>query len=69
MIAEVTLNSAVLGVATAQVYYATSENHKRAVHKELRDQNGLNGVVIQTDGIHRHRPCFSGYQNRGPTSS
>jgi hypothetical protein len=51
-IAQVTLYSAALGLAISQAYYATSENHERAVLKQLLGELDLEGVLIQADALH-----------------
>jgi hypothetical protein len=50
-IAQVTLYSAALGVAISQACYATGENHKRAVLRQLLGELDLEGVLIQADAL------------------
>ena len=68
-IAQVTLDSASLGVAISQACYATGENHERAVLRQLIGELDLNGVLIQADALHTQKPFFSSSRNSGPTSS
>ncbi|MCP9790534.1 ISAs1 family transposase [Vulcanococcus limneticus Candia 3F8] len=67
-IAQVTLYSAALGVAIAQAYYATGENHERAVLKKLLGELDLDGVLIQADALHTQQPFFDSSRSSGPTS-
>ena len=67
-IAQVTLNSAALGVAISQACYATGENHERAVLRQLLGDLDLEGVLIQADALHTQRPFFNSSRSRGPTS-
>lgn len=67
-IAQVTLYSPALGVAINQGFYATAENHERAVFKQLLGQLDLEGVLIQADALHTQRPFFNSSRSRGPTS-
>ena len=68
-IAQVTLYSAALGVAISQACYATSDNHERAVLRQLLGELDLEGVLIQADALHTQRPFFGSSRSRGPTSS
>ncbi len=68
-IAQVTLYSAALGVAICQACYATGENQKRAVLRQLLGELDLEGVLIQADALHTQRPFFGISRSRGPTSS
>ena len=68
-IAQVTLYSAALGVAISQACYATSDNHERAVLRELLGELDLEGVLIQADALHTQKPFFDSSRSRGPTSS
>jgi hypothetical protein len=68
-IAQVTLYSAALGVAISQAFYATGENHERAVLRQLLGELDLEGVLIQADPIHTQRPFFDSSRSRGLTSS
>jgi hypothetical protein len=67
-IAQVTLYSAALGVAISQACYATSENHERAVLRQLLDALNLEGVLIQADALHTQKPFFGSSRSREPTS-
>ncbi len=58
-IAQVTLYSTALVVAISQACYATSENHERAVHKQLLGELDLDGVLIQADALHTQKPFFN----------
>ncbi len=68
-IALVTLYSSALGVAISQAFYATGENHERAVLRQLLGELDLEGVPIQADALHTQRPFFNSSRSRGPTSS
>ncbi|MCP9800783.1 transposase family protein [Synechococcus sp. RedBA-s] len=68
-IAQVTQYSAALGVAISQACYATGENHERAVLRQLLGEVNLEGVLIQADALHTHRPFTGSSRSRGPTSS
>ena len=68
-IAQVTLNSAALGLAISQACYATGENHQRAVLKQLMGQLDLEGVLLQADALHAQQPFFDSSRSRMPTSS
>jgi len=63
----VSLYSAALGVAISQACYATSDNHERAVLRELLGE--LEGALIQADALHTQKPFFDSSRSRGPTSS
>jgi predicted transposase YbfD/YdcC len=65
----VSLYSAALGVAISQTCYATSDNHVRAVLRELLVELDLEGVLIQADALHTQKPLFDSSRSRGPTSS
>ncbi len=58
-IGQVTLYSAVLGVAISQACYATGANHERAVLRQLLGELELEGVLIQADALHTQRPFLS----------
>jgi hypothetical protein len=68
-IAWLTLYSAALGVAMSQAFYATGENHERAVFRQLLGELDQEGVLIQADALHTQRPFFDSSRSRGPTSS
>jgi hypothetical protein len=68
-IAQVSLYSAALGVAISQACYATSDNHERAVLRELLGELDLEGALIQADALHTQKPFFDSSRSRGPTSS
>ena len=68
-IAHVTLYASELGVAISQACYATSENHERAVLKNLLGELNLQGLLIQADALHTQKPFFSSSRSRAPTSS
>ena len=68
-IAQVTIYSAALGVATSQACYATGENHERALLKQLIAQLDLEGVLVQADALHTQQLVFDSSRSRGPTSS
>ena len=76
-IAQVTLYSAALAVAIAQVCYVTGQDHKRSVLKKLLGELDLEGVLIQAVGeafsegvaLHTQQPFFDRSRSRGPTSS
>ena len=76
-IAQVTLDSAALGVAISQACYATGANHKRAVLRQLLGELDLAGVLIQAVGeafsegvaLHTQKPLTGSSRSRGPTSS
>ncbi len=57
-----------LGVAISQDYYASGENHERAVLKQLLGELYLNDVLIQADALHTQKPFFNSSRSRGPTS-
>jgi hypothetical protein len=67
-IAQVTLYSASLGMAISQACYATDENHKWAVLKQLLGELDLEGVLIQADTLHTQKPFFGSSRSREPTS-
>jgi len=67
-IAQVTLYSAALDVVISQAFYATGENHERAVLQQLLGELNLDGVLIQADALHTQRPFFGSSRSRGPTS-
>lgn len=67
-IAQATLYSAALGVATSQAGYATGENHERAVLRQLRGELDLEGVLIQADALLTQRPSFGSTRSREATS-
>ena len=67
-IAQVTLYSAALGVAISQGFYATAENHERAVLRQLLGELDLEGVLIQADALHTQQLFFGNCRSRGPTS-
>jgi hypothetical protein len=46
IIAQVTIYSAALGVAISQAFYATGENHERAVMRQLLCMVDLEGVIM-----------------------
>ena len=56
-------------MAISQAWYATGENHERAVLKQLLGELDLEGVLIQADALHTQRPFFSSSRSREPTSS
>ena len=64
-----TLYSAALGVAISQAWYATDENHDRAVLRHLLDDLDLEGVLIQADALHTQKPFIGNTRSMGPTSS
>jgi hypothetical protein len=68
-IAQVTHYSGALGVAISQACYATGENHKRAVLRQLLGELNLEGVLIQADALHTQKRFFGSSRSRGPTSS
>jgi hypothetical protein len=68
-IAQVSLYSAALGVAISQACYATSDNHERAVLRELLGELDLEGALIQAVALHTQKPFFDSSKSRGPTSS
>ncbi len=67
-IAQVTFYSKALGAAIAQATDDTSENHERAVLRELLSTIDLEGVLIQADALHTQKPFFGSSRSRGPTS-
>jgi hypothetical protein len=67
--AQVSLYSAALGVAISQACYATSDNHERAVLRELLSTMDLKRILIQADALHTQKPFFGSSWNRGPTST
>ena len=66
--AQVTLDSAALGLAIRQGCDATGENHERAVLKQLLGELDLQGLLIQADALHTQKPFFNSSRSRGPTS-
>jgi hypothetical protein len=68
-IAQVTLYFAALGVAISQAWYATGENHERAVLRQLLGALDLESVLIQADALHTQRPFFGSSRRRGPPFS
>jgi len=67
-IAQVTLDSAALGVAISQACHATGEDHERAVLRQLLGELDLDGVLIQSDALHTQRPLFGSARSSEPTS-
>jgi hypothetical protein len=53
----------------SQACYATSDNHERAVLRELLGELDLEGALIQADALHTQKPFFDSSRSRGPTSS
>ena len=47
--------------------YATSDNHERAVLRQLLGELDLAGVLIQADALHTQKPFFGSSRSRGPT--
>lgn len=68
-IAQVTRYSAALGLAISQACYATGENHKRAVLKQLLGELDLQGLLFQADALHTQKPFVDNCRSRGLNSS
>jgi hypothetical protein len=66
--AQLTLYSAVLGMAISQACYDTGEDHARAELKRLLGEMDLEGVLIQADALNTQRPFFNSSRCRGPSS-
>ena len=67
-IAQVTLDSAALGVAIAQTCYTTGANHERAVLQQLLGELDLDGILSQEDALHTQQVFCGISQSREPTS-
>jgi hypothetical protein len=67
-IAQVSLYSQALGVAIAQITYATDESSETAALQRLLSGIELTDVLVQADALHGNRPFFSSLRSRAPTS-
>lgn len=66
-IAKVMLYLAFLGIAIAQVRYASSHHHKRAVFQRSLGELDLEGVLTQADALHKQQAFFGRIRVRGLT--
>lgn len=69
LIAHVMLYSAEVGVVICQACYVNSENHVRAVIRQLLRELDLEGVLILADALHTQIPIFDSSRSRGLPSS
>lgn len=68
IIAQVSLYSQTLGVAIAQITYATDVSGEIEALRQLLEAVELGGVLVQADALHANRPFPSTSPSAAPTS-